>query len=98
MSLRKVKTQQLIKELGMPDHTKFCGYVVHLPESDEFLFHLDVKPDYYTNYGWSKLPDHARLFDTHHEAQAVIDEYGKPAVVGLLFDLGKSYSLQISVP
>ena len=36
-TLRDVSIDEIIKEAGLPPDTKWLGYAVHLPDSDEFI-------------------------------------------------------------
>lgn len=90
-----IKISELMKQFGLPEHAQFVGIVVHLPTSDEFLGFYESTPDA-ESYIWAKVPDLAHIFDTQKQAEKFVKSYGKGSVVGLLFDLGDSYSLHVS--
>lgn len=49
------------RRLEIPDGAEFIGYVVHLPEPDEFLVSLDVTSGE-TRRVWSRGPGEAKRF------------------------------------
>ncbi|MEJ1367061.1 MAG: hypothetical protein RPU35_02430 [Candidatus Sedimenticola sp. (ex Thyasira tokunagai)] len=82
------------EELGLPDNTKFVGFVVHLPDTDEFL------GDITRNRGiekrmWSKVPDLAKIYKNRKKAEREAMSTGKGAVVGILLDIGDQYVFAI---
>lgn len=91
----KIKIADLIKRLDLPQGTQFFGFVVHIPHSDEFLSYHSNN-DFGEGYIWSKVPDLAHQFESQNKAEQFVKSYGKGSVVGLLFDLGDSYSLHLA--
>lgn len=89
-----VKISDLMKEFNLPENAVFAGIVVHLPESDEFLGHYVGTSDF-GGYVWVKIPDLAYIFESQEKAEQFVSEYQNGAVVGLLFDLGDKYSLNV---
>jgi hypothetical protein len=91
---QRIKISDLMKQLKLPDHAELVGIVAHLPSTDEFLAHYeDSSVD--SKYIWSKVPDLAFTFESQEKAEWFVKSYGKGAVVGLLFDLGDTYSLHV---
>lgn len=86
----KIKISDLIKEHGLPENSKFIGFVVHLPDKDEFLADVEYHPGY-ENRMWSKVPDLAKLYKTQKKAEKEIKRYGKSACVAMLLDSGSQY-------
>jgi hypothetical protein len=84
------RIKKLYEEVGLPKNTKFRGYVLHLPESDEFLASAERIDNYGSiNYMWSKIPDLALIFKKHIKAVRELQEYGKNNVtLCLLLDTG----------
>ena len=83
---------EFIKYSSFPNNTKFLGFVINLPENDEYL--AVVKKSKLGNlYGWSNTPENAKLFSTYVDAEKFLDEYQKTGIVCLLFDLGKQLSV-----
>lgn len=37
MSLDKQKIKKISEDLELPSTAKFCGFVIHIPENDEFI-------------------------------------------------------------
>jgi len=91
----KIKIVDLMKRLELPNYAQFVGFVVHLPHSDEFLSHYTYN-DFGEGFIWSKVPDLAHSFESQSKAEKFVKSYRKSSVVGLLFDLGDSYSLHLA--
>lgn len=79
--LVKWQIADVLKELGLPPDTVFCGYVVHIPERDEFLasFRSDAVM---SSRAWAKLPEHAHIFESYGSAHKWVEKDGE-IVVGL---------------
>lgn len=87
--------EQIKKDCDLPPNSKFVGYVVWLPPSDEFLAYAFMSGG--VEYrGWSPIPDFALPYSDYCEASHQADLYGPGAVVGLLFDTGPRYFLTVS--
>jgi len=83
--------KKAIKIWGFPSNTKFEGYVVHLPETDEFLAKHNSDSDG-DLWGWTPIPDYAIKYKKLKDAQSVIDAYDKTkAVIGRLLDVGPQH-------
>lgn len=69
---------------GFPSDADFCGYVVHLRDTDEFLMSAKTRGGA-TIRAWSKRPDDARVFKSHKQAWAFALDCDKhtPEVVHL---------------
>jgi len=85
----KQKINFIIEEFELPRNTKFVGYVINMPESDEFL--AEIKKDRGMKlYKWSETPEIAIKFKIYEKAKRIIDQYDKQrAVICLLLDTGK---------
>lgn len=78
------------KELGLPDTAKFLGYVIHLPDKDEFL--ADVKDDaIMKKWAWAKGPELALRFDNFKEAVKERNDCKGNPIIALLFDVDDKY-------
>lgn len=83
-----VPIEQVRAEFGLPESAEWLGYVVHLPESDEFLAH-SKNTAMAALWGWAKTPLLAHRFDDFQAARKAAKDYGKGGVVvALLFDVG----------
>ena len=84
---RPTSTAKVKRELGLPESAVFYGYAINLESSDEYLAFV---PKYKGKDGriWSRVPNYAHIFQDYHEAKAEADDYGKDAVVVLVFDVG----------
>ena len=79
--LVKRQISDVLEELGLPAETTFCGYVVHIPKSDEFLgsFRSDAVM---STRAWARKPEHAHVFQSYGDAQKWVEKDGE-VVVGL---------------
>lgn len=82
--------EDLKKELNLPKEAQFLGYVVHLPDTDEFLHNL-IENDMGVMKTIAKLPDMAMIFDDIELAIKATNEFNYKARVCLLFDVGSQY-------
>ncbi|MDD5578007.1 MAG: hypothetical protein PHY16_01845 [Methylobacter sp.] len=94
-----IKQQQTIaklqKEYGFPENAKFCGYIVHLPESCQFLTDLKITSSF-IYWAFAKEPDLAKRFEFLADAEKVSKRCKKKANVGLLFDSGDQFYIMES--
>lgn len=95
--IKDVYIRQVIKDLGLPSETKFVGYVVHLPDSDEFLAMIEEN-EYLENRAWSKIPDLAKRYKSLDKARKEARRYGKGANACILLDAGEQYVLAATKP
>jgi hypothetical protein len=86
LGLRKVTLEDIKKEYKLPDDAKFCGYLVHIEEADEFLAKIEETPTV-TKRAFSKSPEHALVFDEVSEAFNLARAEKNEIVAGM-FDVG----------
>lgn len=83
------ETQRIIagaREAGVPDHGKFCGYVVYVPTKNDFLANvIGNKGDSLRNYCCS--PEYAIRYASRDQADRAAATLRHPAVVGVMFDV-----------
>lgn len=91
---KKRSIKEVVKELGLPKGTQFDGFIVHLPESDEFLA-MSIEDEYSEQRAWIPMPDMAHRYKSQEEAEAEVKKYDKGAVVCLLFDTGDQYIVSL---
>jgi len=85
--LEKIDLNDFINTHNLPKETKFIGYSIHLPDSDEFL--CKYKPGNVVSIkGWCDSPDEAKKFNKLNKANRIKDEISNNAIVVWLFDLG----------
>jgi len=78
------------EELGLPDTAEFLGYVIHLPEKDEFLG--DIKDDnFMKKWAWVKTPEFALRFDDFRTAIKERNDCKGNPIIALLFDVDDKY-------
>ena len=83
------RIQKILKEIDLPKTTKFKGYVVHMPESDEFLRTTKEIQSGVVANTWINDPEEALLFKKREKAIKVINGYDKNGVsLCLLLDSG----------
>lgn len=71
-ALRPRNLKDTIKELGLPENTSFNGYVVHLPEPDEFLATLEEN-NIMVRRAFARTPTLAMNFDDVEEAIKIVN-------------------------
>lgn len=81
LGLVKRDLADLRKEFDLPADTPFCGYVVHIPETDEFLASFREN-DKSAHRGWAKSPALAHRFE-HFADAYTLARGGREIVVGL---------------
>jgi|JI10StandDraft_1071094.scaffolds.fasta_scaffold1803306_1 hypothetical protein len=85
-------------QMGLSDDSLFLGYVVHLPESDEFLVEF-YDDDYITKKLWGAIPDFAiRYQDFHHAVKVLkaVSQPGRKTVIALLWEVGDQFIVTFS--
>lgn len=89
LGLRKLSIEQIKKEFKLPDNAEFCGYLVHIKETDEFLHDIIDTPNA-VQRSFAKTPELAKRFDEFIDAYEIARKEKGETVV-LLFDLGGEY-------
>ncbi len=84
--------KEFIEEADLPSNTKFLGFVVHLPETDEFLKRA-VYGKGFENREWASIPDLAKIYKVEKKAENEVKNYGENATVACLLDTGNQYVL-----
>lgn len=90
MVLRKLLTKELIKELGLPENSMFLGYIVHLPNEDEFLAEF-ISTEVIEKRLFVKTPKLAKVYNDHRNAIRDSKKCKQKAEVCLLFDVGRQF-------
>lgn len=85
--MEQVPIAEIKKKLGLPASAEYLGYVVHLPDSDEFLM-LAKKGQGISQRAFAKTPQLARLYADYHQALRDANGCKQKAEVGVLFDIG----------
>jgi hypothetical protein len=91
MLLDKQRVKKVREELGLTDDTKFCGFVIHIPENDEFIGKIQETP-LTKIIGYVPIPDDAikyRRYDKAVKAAKKCNKYR--TVIGYLFDFGNQH-------
>jgi hypothetical protein len=89
MLLDKQRVNRMKNTLGLPICTQFCGFVIHIPENDEFIASIDEN-NFRKLIGYTPIPDYAiqyKRYDKAIKASSKCDKYR--TVIGYLFDLGE---------
>lgn len=81
-----------LKKRGLPNNSKFIGYVVHLPNSDEFLALYQVTTSHIQR-AFSKSPEHALKYKNLKKAIKHAQLVNQRAEVWLAFDTGKHITI-----
>lgn len=90
MALKKTKITDVIQELGLPESSVFCGYVVHLPVEDEFLAVVRESAAMIQR-GFSKTPETAKLYQNYKKALKDAKHCKQETMVCLLFDVENQF-------
>lgn len=85
------KIEDVRKELGLPDDAQALGYVIHLPDPDEFVSEL-VDNDEIFSVMYTKLPELAKIYDEPEHAIQEAKKISKhKLLVCVLFESSKQY-------
>ncbi|WP_434032703.1 hypothetical protein [Cupriavidus sp. a3] len=78
--------------MGFPESCKFVGYVVHLPDSDEFVASASEPRPGVMFYEYAVTPGLAKVYPHHRAALKIADGIQKHrTVVAYLFDHGTQW-------
>ncbi|SCU98989.1 hypothetical protein CNECB9_560048 [Cupriavidus necator] len=78
--------------MGFPESCKFVGYVVHLPDSDEFVVSAREPQPGVMFYEYAVTPSLAKAYPNFRSALKIADGIQKlRTVVGYLFDHGSQW-------
>lgn len=90
----RITIEEAKKRLNLPDNTEFKGYVIHLPDKDEFLSIFE-ETEAMVNTAYTKLPDLAKVFHSIESAVDVAEEITKHRLlICLLFESDQQYLTQ----
>ncbi len=87
MAIKEVPIAETIKELGLPNDSKFLGYVVHLPAEEEFLSKI-IESKECIQKVFAKTPELAIVYSDHKKAIKDSKKCKQETLVCLLFDIG----------
>jgi hypothetical protein len=76
-----------IAEMGFPSDSQFTGYVVFVPDTDDYLMEVVDKGDQ-IHRTYCRSPEPAIRFFERERAEQAAKSLPKKATVGLLFDVG----------
>lgn len=83
-----------IRALGLPIGTRFRGYVVHLPDAEQYLSHVEQRGPNQTNRMFVRTPDQAQVHEdpeAAREAAADCRSAGHEAEAWQLFFDGRRF-------
>lgn len=87
----KSSIEEVKQELGLPDDAQAIGYVIHLPDEDEFVAQIQDNHMIFS-VGYTKLPEIAKIYE---EPDQAIDDAKKitkhKLLVCVLFESSKQY-------
>lgn len=87
MTVRERSVEEVIEELGLPPETKYLGYVVYLPNEDEFLGFIK-ETSRAIKRGFAKTPSGAKVYQSYKKALRDAGRCKQKAEPNLLFDIG----------
>jgi hypothetical protein len=91
MILDKQRVRNVKEYLGLTDAAKFCGFVIHIPENDEFIARIEDN-GFVKFIGYSPIPDFAlkyKHYDKAVKSSKKCDKY--KTIIGYLFDCGEQH-------
>ncbi|BES73844.1 hypothetical protein RE428_48620 (plasmid) [Marinobacter nanhaiticus D15-8W] len=91
MTVEKRPVEEVIKELGLPPESKFLGYVIHLPNEDEFLGFIK-ETSAAVKRGFVKTPQAAKVYHSYKRALRDAGKCKQKAEPNLLFDIGTQFA------
>lgn len=94
---KPVSTNDLRQKLGLSEDSSFLGYVIHLPESDEFLADFQ-DDDFAILKKWAAIPDLALRYDDFYEAVKVLKAVStstRETVLAVLWENDTHYFITI---
>lgn len=92
MAINEVNIEVAIQELGLPAGSKFCGYIVHLPNEDEFIAEIKDSAAV-TKRIFCKIPDIAKRYQDHKKAIKDAEGCKQQTEICLLFDVKNQYAV-----
>lgn len=90
VSAKETPIATVIEELGLPEGTQYLGYVVHLPNEDEFLAYSKASAGM-VQRAFAKSPAGAKVYKSYKKAVRDAKGCKQHAEPYLLFDLGDQY-------
>lgn len=90
----RITIEEAKKRLNLPEGNEFRGYVINLPDTDEFLSTFE-ETEARVNTAYAKIPDLAKVFHSIESAVEVAEEITKhKLLICLLFESDKQYFTQ----
>lgn len=90
--LKNPKIRKLLEELGLPETTKFCGYVLKVPYTHEYVYPVFEKKRGWVLWKFCEGPENAKKYDNYAKAMREAAEYEKKSLsICYLFDLGTQF-------
>lgn len=90
MKIQDDKISAVIKEIGLPDTAKFCGYVIHLPNEDEFVADI-IETQASVVRKFCNLPELAKRYQDTKKALKDAKHCKQETMICFLFDSGAQY-------
>lgn len=95
---KPTSTDEIKRQMGLSEDCSFLGYVIHLPESDEFLAKFE-DDEYSTMKLWGAIPHLAIRYHDFHEAVKVlkaVSQPGRQTLLALLWEDDDRYFITVS--
>jgi len=97
MILDKERVKNVKEYLGLTDAAKFCGFVIHIPENDEFIAKIEDN-GFVKIIGYSPIPDFAIKYKRYDKALKASTKCVKyKTIIGYLFDIGEQHCVGFDV-
>lgn len=83
--------EEVRQALGLPDDAQALGYVIHLPDQEEFVSTIEDNESIFS-VGYAKLPEMAKVYDQPDQAITDAKKIKKhKLLVCVLFESSKQY-------
>lgn len=92
--MNKQELDEFMADNSLPASTKILGYIVCLPESNEFL-HKSRSSKNEDLHVWAQTPEMAKIYKTLGQAKKVAQGHTKGAVAATMLDTGNDYAVVI---
>lgn len=88
-----VEVREIRKELDLPSDARFCGFLIYIPETEEYLHEIDDSADE-ASRAFVSSPQQARRFSTFAEVRKLARRDRSEAIVAM-FDLGQQHIMAV---
>jgi len=92
---QNIEVHEIRRELDLPGDARFCGFLIYIPETEEYLYEVDDSTDE-ASRAFGSSPQWARRFSTFTEVRKLARTDLNEAIVAM-FDLGKQHIMALLI-